>query len=183
MSNVQGEQPARPAMLRAVGRWQVVGLSINDVIGSGIYLLPAVAFAMLGSFSVWAVLLAGATVGLLVLCYAKASSYFDQPGGSYLYAREAFGPFVGFQIGWTIWLTRVVVAASLSNGLADAVARFWEPAMAGAGRTAVVAGSLLLLTAVNVIGVSWAARAAAVLVVCKLVPLLVFVFIGLFHMD
>ena len=183
MSSVQGGQPPRPAMLRAVGRWQVVGLSINDVIGSGIYLLPATAFLMLGSFTVWAVLLAGITVGILVLCYAKASSYFDQPGGSYLYAREAFGPFVGFQIGWTIWLTRVVVAASLSNGLADAVARFWEPAAGGGGRVAVVAGSLLLLTAINVIGVSWAARAAVVLVFCKLVPLLVFVFIGLFHMD
>ena len=183
MSTVQGEGQTQPALRRDVGRWQILGLSINDVIGSGIYLLPAAAFAMLGSFSVWAVLLAGATVGLLVLCYAKASSYFDQPGGAYLYAREAFGPFVGFQVGWTIWLTRVVVAASLSNGLADAVARFWEPAIEGAGRTFVVAGSLLLLTAVNVIGVSWAARAAVVLVVCKLVPLLVFVFIGLFHMD
>lgn len=185
MSTVQGEGQTQPALRRDVGRWQILGLSINDVIGSGIYLLPAAAFAMLGSFSVWAVLLAGATVGLLVLCYAKASSYFDQPGGAYLYAREAFGPFVGFQVGWTIWLTRVVVAASLSNGLADAVARFWAPAAVegGAGRIAVVAGSLLLLTAVNVIGVGWAARAAVVLVVCKLVPLLVFVFIGLFHMD
>lgn len=183
MNKAQGEQTQGPALLRDVGRWQVVGLSINDVVGSGIYLLPAVAFAMLGSFSVWAVLLAGATVGLLVLCYAKASSYFDQPGGSYLYAREAFGPFVGFQIGWTIWLTRVTVAASLSNGLASAIERFWEPAAGGAGRMAVVAGSLLLLTAINIIGVGWAARAAAVLVVCKLVPLLLFVFIGLFHVD
>ena len=184
MSSTQGESRPQPALLRAVGRWQVVGLSINDVVGSGIYLLPAAAFAMLGSFSIWAVLLAGATVGLLVLCYAKASSYFDQPGGSYLYAREAFGPFVGFQIGWTIWLTRVVVAASLSNGLADAIARFWEPAAtAGPGRSAVIAGSLLMLTTINIIGVSWAARAAVVLVVCKLVPLLLFVFIGLFHMD
>ena len=111
MSSIQGEKLAQPALRRDVGRWQILGLSINDVIGSGIYLLPAAAFAMLGSFSVWAVLLAGATVGLLVLCYAKASSYFDQPGGAYLYAREAFGPFVGFQVGWTIWLTRVVVAA------------------------------------------------------------------------
>ena len=184
MSSTQGESRPQPALLRAVGRWQVVGLSINDVVGSGIYLLPAAAFAMLGSFSIWAVLLAGATVGLLVLCYAKASSDFDQPGGSYLYAREAFGPFVGFQIGWTIWLTRVVVAASLSNGLADAIARFWEPAAtAGPGRSAVIAGSLLMLTTINIIGVSWAARAAVVLVVCKLVPLLLFVFIGLFHMD
>lgn len=174
---------AEGGLLRAVGRWQLVGLSVNDVIGSGIYLLPAAAFALLGPFSVWATLLAGATVGLLVLCYAKAASYFERQGGSYLYAREAFGPFVGFQVGWTIWLTRISVAASLSNGLADAVARFWPAASAGGGRAFVVAGSLLLLTAINVVGVRWAAHAAGALVFGKLVPLLLFVFIGLFHMD
>ncbi|MCD9047503.1 APC family permease [Luteimonas sp. MHLX1A] len=175
--------PVQAGLLRAVGRWQIVGLSINDVVGSGIYLLPAIAFGLLGPFSVWAVLLAGLTVALLVLCYAKAASYFEQPGGSYLYAREAFGPFVGFQVGWTIWLTRISVAASLSNGLADAVARFWPAAGDGSGRVAVIGGSLLLLTAINIAGVRWAARAAMVLVVGKLLPLLLFVFIGLFHVD
>lgn len=172
-----------PGLLRAVGRWQLVGLSINDVVGSGVYLLPAAAFALLGTFSLWAVLLAGMTVALLVLCFAKAASYFDGQGGAYLYAREAFGPFAGFQVGWTIWLTRVSVAASLSNGLADAVTRFWPAAAGGAGRAVVVAGSLLLLTVINVAGVRWAARAAVVMVVGKLLPLLVFVFIGLFHVD
>ncbi|WP_058835535.1 APC family permease [Luteimonas abyssi] len=172
-----------PGLLRAVGRWQILGLSINDVVGSGIYLLPAVAFGLLGPFSVWAILLAGGLVSLLVLCYAKAASYFERQGGSYLYAREAFGPFVGFQVGWTIWLTRISVAASLSNGLADAVARFWPAALDGAGRTVVVVGSLLLLVTINVVGVRWAARAATVFVIGKLLPLLLFVFIGLFHVD
>lgn len=173
----------RPALLRAVGRWQLLGLSINDVVGSGIYLLPAAAFALLGSFSVWAVLLAGATVALLVLCYAKAASYFDVQGGSYLYAREAFGPFVGFQVGWTIWLTRVSVAASLSNGLADAVARFVPAADSGGGRVAVIVLSLALLTAINSVGVRWAAHAATGLVIGKIAPLLVFILIGLPYVD
>src|SRR3546814_10336039 len=80
---------SQPTMRRAVGRWQLFGLSINDVIGSGIYLLPAAAALLLGPASLWAVLLAGLAVSLLVLCYAQAASYFDQPGGGYLYAREA----------------------------------------------------------------------------------------------
>jgi basic amino acid/polyamine antiporter, APA family len=111
-------------LVRAVSRWQIVGLSINDVIGSGIYLLPAATFALLGAASVWAVLLAGFAVALLVLCYAQAASYFDQPGGSYLYVREAFGRFAGFEVGWMTWLTRVASAAALSNGLALAIAHF-----------------------------------------------------------
>lgn len=180
---MNGGQVRPSGLRRVVSRWQLLGLSLNDVIGSGVYLLPAATFALLGAFSVWAVLLAGLTVGLLVLCYAKAASHFDQPGGSYLYAREAFGPFAGFQVGWTIWLTRIAAAASLANGLADAVARFWPAAGSGAGRVAVAGGSLLLLTAINIVGVRWAARTAVVLVVGKLVPLLVFLCIGLFHVD
>jgi amino acid transporter len=103
------------------------------VIGSGIYLLPAATVALLGPFSLWGVVAAGIVVALLVLCYAQAASYFDEPGGSYLYAREAFGRFAGFEIGWMIWLTRISSAAALGNALADAVARFWPWAGAGLG--------------------------------------------------
>lgn len=175
--------PASPGLLRAVGRWQILGLSINSVVGSGVYLLPATAFALLGPFSVWGVLAAGVTVSLLVLTYAKAASYFEQQGGSALYAQEAFGPFAGFQVGWTTWLTRVATAASLSNGLADAVARFWPAAGSGMGRTAVIAGSLLLLGAINIAGVRQAAQLSLALVFGKLLPLLLFVCIGVFHVD
>ncbi|WP_141717031.1 amino acid permease, partial [Burkholderia sp. CQ001] len=139
-----------PQLQRAVSRWQIVGLSINDVIGSGIYLLPAATVALLGPFSLWGVVAAGIVVALLVLCYAQAASYFDEPGGSYLYAREAFGRFAGFEIGWMIWLTRISSAAALSNALADAVARFWPWAGAGMGRIAVIVVSLGFLTGVNI---------------------------------
>ncbi|UYB52849.1 APC family permease [Xanthomonas sp. AM6] len=172
-----------PSLVRAVSRWQIVGLSINDVIGSGIYLLPAATAALLGPMSLWAVLLAGLAVALLVLCYAQAASYFDEPGGSYLYAREAFGRFAGFEIGWMIWLTRISSAAALGNGLADAVVRFWPAAAGGGARLAIVVGSLGLLTAINVIGVKSAARTGVALVIGKLVPLLLFVAIGIFYVD
>ncbi|MCI2244216.1 APC family permease [Xanthomonas sp. PPL568] len=176
-------QAPQPGLVRAVSRWQIVGLSINDVIGSGIYLLPAATAALLGPLSLWAVLLAGVAVALLVLCYAQAASYFDEPGGSYLYAREAFGRFAGFEIGWMIWLTRISSAAALSNGLADAVVRFWPAAAGGGARLGIVVGSLGLLTAINVIGVKSAARTGVALVIGKLVPLLLFVVIGVFYVD
>ena len=172
-----------PQLQRAVSRWQIVGLSINDVIGSGIYLLPAATVALLGPFSLWGVVAAGIVVTLLVLCYAQAASYFDEPGGSYLYAREAFGRFAGFEIGWMIWLTRISSAAALSNALADAVARFWPWAGAGMGRIAVIVVSLGFLTGVNIIGVRSAARTGVVLVIGKMLPLLLFVAIGAFYID
>lgn len=172
-----------PAMRRAVGRWQLYGLSINDVIGSGIYLLPAAAAALLGPASLWAVLLAGVAVSLLVLCYAQAASYFDQPGGGYLYAREAFGPFIGFEVGWMLLLTRIASAAALSNGLAEAVTHFWPQAASGAMRMAIVTGSLALLVGINVVGVRAAARTGVFLAIAKVLPLLLFVAIGAWHVD
>ena len=178
------DQPdASPGTLRAVSRWQIVGLSINDVIGSGIYLLPAAAAALLGPASLWAVLLAGFAVSLLVLCYAQAASYFDAPGGGYLYAREAFGPFIGFEVGWMLLLTRVATAAALANGLAEAVTHFWPAADAGWARVSIVTGSLGLLVAINVAGVRAAANAGVLLAIGKLVPLALFVAIGAFHVD
>lgn len=181
--NESRHPPPAPGLLRVVGRWQVLGLSINSVVGSGVYLLPATAFALLGPFSVWGVLAAGLTVALLVLSYAAAASRFEQQGGSALYAAQAFGPFAGFQIAWTTWLTRVATVASLGNGLADAVARFWAPAAGGTGRIAIIAGSLLLLGAINIVGVRQAAQLSLALVVAKLLPLMLFVAIGAFHLD
>lgn len=174
---------AEPAMRRAVGRWQLYGLSINDVIGSGIYLLPAAAALLLGPASLWAVLLAGLAVSLLVLCYAQAASYFDQPGGGYLYAREAFGPLVGFEVGWMLLITRVASAAALANGLAEAVTHFWPHAASGGVRVAIVAGSLAFLVAVNVIGVRAAARTGVFLAIAKVLPLLMFIGIGAMYVD
>ncbi|HEX7770495.1 MAG TPA: APC family permease [Dokdonella sp.] len=172
-----------PAMRRAVGRWQLYGLSINDVVGSGIYLLPAAAAALLGPASLWAVLLAGLAVSLLVLCYAQAASYFDQPGGGYLYAREAFGPLVGFEVGWMLLITRVATAAALSNGLAKAVTHFWPHAASGGMRVAIVAGALAFLVAVNVVGIRAAARTGVSLSIAKILPLLIFIGLGAMHVD
>lgn len=175
-------EPA-PTLRRAVGRWQLVPLSINDVIDSGIYLLPASAAALLGSMSLWAVLLAGVAVSLLVLCYAQAASCFDRPGGGYLYAREAFGPFVGFEVGWMLLLTRVATAAALCNGLAEAATHVWPAADTGAWRVVIVSGALALLVGVNIVGVGAAARTGVLLAIAKVVPLLLFVAVGAWYVD
>jgi APA family basic amino acid/polyamine antiporter len=177
------DPPASTGLLRVVSRWQIVALAVNGVIGSGIYLLPASTAALLGPASVAAVLLAGLTVGLLVLCFAQAASYFDRAGGAYLYTREAFGDFVGFQVGWMTWLSRVVSVAALAAGLAQALAQL-SPALAGTVPAAVIAlFGIGLVTAVNWIGVQSGARFAAALVVVKLLPLALLVGLGVFHLD
>lgn len=182
MSKVQPSKSS-PKLIRAVTRWQIVGLSLNDVIGSGVYLLPAAAALLLGPVSIWAVLLAGCAVAILVLCFAEAASYFDEPGGAYLYTREAFGEFIGFEVGWMTWLARVTSVASLSVGFALALGYLWPGATEGWGRALVITISIAFLAWINVIGVKQGARMAVILTIAKSVPLVLFIGIGIFAVN
>src|ERR1700687_1145069 len=111
-------------LIRAVGRWGLVAMCINAVVGSGVFLLPSESYKLLGAFSLWAPLIFAVPVFILVLCFAEAASHFSEPGGAYLYARTAFGDFIGFETGWMNWLARVTSLASLSNGFVISLARF-----------------------------------------------------------
>ena len=177
------QPPAGPTVVRAVSRWEIVGIAINGVIGSGIYLLPAAAAALLGPASLLAVLLAGFAVALLVLCFAEASSHFDEPGSGYLYAREAFGPFVGFEVGWMTWLARVASIASLSNGFGLALAYLWPPASTGWSRALAITLPLLLLSWINVVGVKQGARTAVLFTIAKTLPLVLFIAVGIWAVE
>lgn len=170
-------------LLRAVSRRQLVGLAINDVVGSGVFLLPAATALLLGPNSVFVILLAGGAVALLVLCFAAAASYFDEPGGAYVYTREAFGSFVSFEVGFMTWLARIASIASLANGFALAVAFFWPAAESGVPRVLIIVALLGLFCLVNVVGVQHGARTAVVLVIAKLVPLALFVGAGISFVE
>jgi APA family basic amino acid/polyamine antiporter len=177
------QETDRPTLKRDVSRWEIVGLSLNDVIGSGVYLLPAAAAALLGPASLWAVLLAGLAVLLLVLCFAEAGSHFDEPGSGYVYTREAFGEFVGFEVGWMTWLARVASVASLSNGFALALTFLWPGASEGLARAAIITVPLAFFVWINIVGVKHGARLAVGLTIAKILPLLFFVVVGLPAID
>lgn len=184
--NVASSPPATEnpqGFRRAVSRWEIVAFSVNDVIGSGVYLLPAAAAAILGPLSLWAVMLAGLAVLLLVLCFAEAASYFDRPGSAYLYSKTAFGELVGFEVGWMTWLARVASVASLSVGFAQALGYLWPTVGAGMGRTLAISLPLLTLTAINLVGVKSGVRTAVFLALGKTVPLVIFIVAGLPHIS
>ncbi|HKF43731.1 MAG TPA: amino acid permease [Thermoanaerobaculia bacterium] len=171
-------------MLRAVSRWQIVALSVNDVIGSGVYLiLPVAAAQLLGPASVWAILAAGFGVLLLVLCFAEAGSLFDKAGGAIVYTRAAFGEFAGFEVGWMSWIARIASIAGLSVFFARAVGYLWPGAKSGVGQQVTIILPLLFLTWVNVRGIKQGALTAVVLAWGKVLPLVLFVLVGLFWVN
>jgi basic amino acid/polyamine antiporter, APA family len=168
-------------LLRVVSRWEIVALSVNDVVGSGVYLiLPVAAAALLGPASVWAILAAGLAVFLLVLCFAEAGSLFDKAGGAYVYTRAAFGDFVGFQVGWMTWIARIATVAGLSVFLSRAVGFLFEGAQHGIGKWVTSLLGLVVLTAINVRGVKSGTRTAVILTWGKIIPLVLLVAVGIF---
>lgn len=166
-------------LVRAVGLWGLVAMCINAVVGSGVFLLPSESFKLLGAFSLWAPLIFALPVFVLVLCFADAASHFSEPGGAYLYARTAFGDFVGFETGWMNWIARLTSLASLSNGFVVSLARLYAPLGGGAWRALIIIGSLLILGAIHFVGVKYGAASIYVFTWGKLIPLVLFIVVAL----
>ena len=166
-------------LVRAVGFGGLVAMCINAVVGSGVFLLPSESYKLLGPFSLWAPLLFAIPVFILVLCFAEAASHFSEPGGAYLYARTAFGDFIGFETGWMNWIARLTSLASLSNGFVVALA-FLKPELGeGTPRIAIILGTLLILGAIHFVGVKYGAASIYVFTWGKLIPLIGFIFVSL----
>ena len=168
----------RPGLVRAIGRWDLTALVVNGVIGSSIFGLPAVLAGLTGAWSPLTSLLGGLGILAILLCHAEVASRFQDPGGTYLYAREAFGRGVGFQAGWLSFWIRVTSMAANLNVFVDYLAQLVPAAGAPAGRAAVMCGVTALVTALNVVGVRQGSRTVDLFTVAKLLPLALLVVLG-----
>lgn len=175
---VTGEDTSQK-LVRAVGFWGLVAMCINAVVGSGVFLLPTESYKLLGPFSLWAPLIFALPVFVLVLCFAEAASHFSEPGGAYLYAKTAFGDFVGFETGWMNWLARVTSLAALSNGFVVSLARIFPSLGSATARIAVILISIAILTAIHYVGVKYGAASIYVFTLGKLIPLVGFIVVAL----
>jgi basic amino acid/polyamine antiporter, APA family len=172
-----------PRLERVLGLPGLTAIAVNGVVGSGIFVLPATVAIILGPASPVAYLVAACLTALVVLCFAEAGSRTERTGGPYVYAREAFGPFVGFQVGWLFFITRLTAAAAIANAFVAYLGVLWPAAASGAGR--VLALTLLIgaFAVANAAGVRQGAMLVNVLTVAKLLPLIFFVGVGLFYVD
>ncbi len=172
-----------PTLVRALGRRDLTAFAVNRVIGGGIFGIPAVLYAGVGPMSVAAVLLAGLVVLCITLCFAEVGSRYQDTGGPYLYASDTFGPVVGFEVGWLMWVTQLGGFAAVANLFVNYVGWFAPVVTAGAWRIALIAALVALLATVNILGVRRAAAVNNVLTLGKLIPLALFVVVGIFFVD
>ena len=121
---------------RALGRWDLTALGVNQVIGGAIFLWPAQVAAQVGAWSPIGFVLIGLLSLSVALCFAELGSRFDTTGGPYLYTRAAFGDFVGFEIGWMQWFSRASSQASIMAATAVALGYYWPSLTTGWPRAA-----------------------------------------------
>ncbi|HWF89674.1 MAG TPA: APC family permease, partial [Pyrinomonadaceae bacterium] len=170
-------------LVRGIRRWDLVAITINGIIGAGIFGLPSKVYSLIGTYSLIAFVACALVVALIILCFAEVSSRFDETGGPYLYARAAFQPAVAFEIGWLIWLVRVTAFAANCNLLINYVSFFWAQATDQLWRATITVVVVTVLAVINLLGIRQAAIVSNVFTVGKLVPIILFIAAGLFFVN
>ena len=176
-------ETSEAGLIRGIRRWDLVAIAINGIIGAGIFGLPSKVFSLIGSYSLIAFVVCAVVVTLIILCFAEVGSRFDETGGPYLYAREAFGLTVAFEIGWLIWLARLTAFAANCNLLVAYLGYFLPTATSPVWRASVIIIVVAVLTTINVLGVRQAAIVTNLFTIGKLIPLIIFIAVGLFFLS
>lgn len=164
-----------------LGFWSIILLGINGIIGSGIFLLPNQAAKLMGTASIFVLIFDGLLVVSIAMCFAQAANYFDRDGGPYLYAQDAFGEFIGFEVGFITWAVRIIAEATMAVAFQTAlVATF--PNLAPY-KVLIVSILIIGLALMNIAGTHTSKIVIDVITVSKLIPLVLFVAIGIFFIK
>jgi basic amino acid/polyamine antiporter, APA family len=159
---------------RPLGLWSAIALVSGNMIGSGVFLLPA-SLAPYGAISLigWAITLGGAL--MLALTFSRLAARGAHAGGPYAYAREAFGDTTGFVIAWSYWISIWCANAAIAVAFAGSIGSLFPALVATPMRGAACAlAALWVCGAINLAGVREAGRMQIVTTILKLVPLLLF---------
>lgn len=165
------------------GFWSIVLLGINAIIGSGIFLLPNKAYALAGSFSLVVIVFDALLAMSLALCFAEASGRFRRNGGPYIYARAAFGNFIGFEVGFMKAAISIIAWAAMANGFATALGAVVPAVQEPFGKNLVIIALMGGLGCINILGVKVSKVINNIVTVGKLLPLIIFVAVGIFYVH
>lgn len=158
---------------RVVGTLGAGLMSINGMVGAGIFALPALLYDKVGLFAPWMFLIFGAMYGCGVLIFAQLATMFRSSGGSQLYAQAAFGLTVGFQVGWLTVIAMAAGRAATLYVLVSYLAVFF-PAIAGPiARPTTVLMLLAIFSGLTLSGMRRAVAGLVVGTVLKITPIVV----------
>jgi amino acid transporter len=162
----------------------VVGLAgaslqpVNGMVGSGIFATPALIYAGVGGFAPWMFVAVGALFFPVAWVFAQLARRFDQSGGPQLYVQAAFGPFLGFQAGWTRYASSAAAAAGNLHVMVSYLAALFPGLEGPVARPVTVLAILWTIMLVNVSGMRRAVGALAGVSAFKFLPILVLIVAG-----
>jgi APA family basic amino acid/polyamine antiporter len=171
-------------LVRAIGTGALGAGVVNMVVGGGIFVLPGLVAAELGSAALIAYLVCSVAVGLVFLCFAEIGSRITHSGGAYAYIEDAFGPFAGFVASTLLWfgwsvLSDAAITIALTDTIGIAFPRVTEPVP----RALVIVALLTFLAGINVTGVRSGVRLYVLNTMAKLVPLTLLLVAGVFAVN
>ena len=168
-------KPSKP-----MGFWRCWSFSAGVMIGSGVFLLPAV-LASYGSISFLGWLLSSIGAIFVALTLARLAGRTERTGGMLVYAHDAFGDLAGFIIGWSYWAGIVFAIAAIAVAFAGYAGVLFPALQNNMIAQGAVATALVWIVAlVNLRGVGTAAVVQLVMTIVKILPLLIIMALALF---
>lgn len=165
------------------GLFSIVLLGINAIIGSGIFLLPGNVYKTMGTSSLFVYLFITLLAGSMALCFAEVAGLFKSNGGAYIYTKEAFGNFAGFLVGFMKYVVQITAWATMAVGFVTALSAVYPKAAQGVTKDIIVVSLILGLSLINLLGVDIAKYINNAATVGKLIPLLLFILVGIFFVK
>ncbi len=171
-------------LIRAIGVRGLAANTVNNVVGSGIFVLPAVVAITLGASAIIAYVVCAIAAGLIALSFAQAGSRVSDPGGIYAYIEVAFGPFAGFLSGVLFWFgAQTIAAAAVATVFVGSLAALAPSLGNPIPRAAVLILLYAILSALNIRGTRTGIRIVEMITAAKLLPLLLLVIGGAFFIH
>ena len=171
----------RPPLQRVIGVRGLAAAIFNITVGAAIFVLPAHVASTLNAAAPLAYLVCAVATALVALCFAEAGSRVPQSGGPYAYVEVALGPYIGFVCGVLLWLGITLAMAAVATVFADAFSGLFPIFTGSIARSALVVAMFATLAWINIRGATLGSRANGISTLAKLLPLVVFVLLGLFH--
>lgn len=168
---------------QSFGLGSIILLGMNTVLGTGIFFLPSKAMALVGPASLFVYFFVTLAATAIAFCFAECATLFSRNGAAYVYAKEAFGDFVGFQVGIMRWISTMIGAAAIAVGWVNLLEHFYPVLFYPFFHVLLIITTIAALALLNISGIGLFSLMSNIAASAKLLLLFLFVGIGVFYMD
>lgn len=170
-----------PELQSQLTLFDVTNLVVGAIIGADIYVASSFGAGYLGPLSLVVWVTAGVIAVVIALCFAQCAALVPRVGGPYAYTKEAWGPFAGFIVGWSLWLAEWIALAVFPVAFTRYL-MFFLPNLEWIHQATVKGLFVTFLVVTNIFGTRAAGKVNDILTIAKLAPLVFFSGAGLLYL-